>query len=214
MLRLAALLLLIPTVALADITGSARVIDGDTIEIAGQRIRLHGIDAFERAQTCGGEAWPCGARATRWLTAILRGHEVKCEVTGTSYDRKVAVCITGGPLTLGHLLVRLGLALADPIYGRDYLADEAWARKHHKGAWSHRKFVTPWEWRRGKRLTKSDVPPPWDCPIKGNINSKGERIYHVPGGRWYGRTMIDPGRGERWFCTEDEARRAGWRPTR
>ena len=153
MLRLAAVLVLLPTIALADITGSAKVIDGDTIEVASQRIRLHGIDAFERAQTCGAEAWPCGARATRWLTAILRGHTVRCVVTGRSYDREVATCITGGPRTLGHVLVRLGLALADPVKGGDYLADEAWARKHGKGAWSHQPFVAPWNWRRGKRLT-------------------------------------------------------------
>jgi len=135
-------------------------------------------------------------------------------VTGRSYDREVATCITGGPRTLGHVLVRLGLALADPVKGGDYLADEAWARKHGKGAWSHQPFVAPWDWRRGKRLTGSDTPPPMDCPIKGNINSKGERIYHVPGGRWYGRTMIDPGKDERWFCTEDEALSAGWRASK
>jgi len=48
--------------------------------------------------------------------------------------------------------------------------------------------------------------------IKGNIGSKGDRIYHVPGGRWYDKTRIDTGKGERWFCSEAEARAAGWRP--
>ena len=51
-----------------------------------------------------------------------------------------------------------------------------------------------------------------DCLIKGNINSHGERIYHMPGSKWYARTKISPSRGERWFCTEEEAIRAGWRP--
>jgi hypothetical protein len=50
-----------------------------------------------------------------------------------------------------------------------------------------------------------------DCAIKGNISRSGERIYHVPGGRWYNATMINPLRGERWFCNEGEARTAGWR---
>ncbi len=49
------------------------------------------------------------------------------------------------------------------------------------------------------------------CLIKGNISRSGERIYHVPGGRWYDATRIDPLRGERWFCSEAEARAAGWR---
>ena len=60
----------------------------------------------------------------------------------------------------------------------------------------------------------ADQPPAGraDCAIKGNIGKGGERIYHVPGSAWYARTRIDEARGERWFCTESEARRAGWRP--
>lgn len=55
---------------------------------------------------------------------------------------------------------------------------------------------------------------PQRCRIKGNISLSGERIYHVPGGRWYDRTRIDTLKGERWFCSEDEARAAGWRKSR
>lgn len=49
------------------------------------------------------------------------------------------------------------------------------------------------------------------CVIKGNISSSGERIYHVPGQKYYSKTKISPSKGERWFCTEKEAREAGWR---
>jgi len=50
------------------------------------------------------------------------------------------------------------------------------------------------------------------CEIKGNISYRhNERIYHLPGQRWYSRTVIDPRRGERWFCTEQEAIANGWR---
>lgn len=49
------------------------------------------------------------------------------------------------------------------------------------------------------------------CQIKGNISSRGERIYHVPGGAYYGRTKISPAKGERFFCSEAEAEAAGWR---
>ena len=52
--------------------------------------------------------------------------------------------------------------------------------------------------------------PPAKCLIKGNISERG-RIYHVPGSRWYGETQIDPSKGERWFCTVEEAVAAGWR---
>lgn len=50
-----------------------------------------------------------------------------------------------------------------------------------------------------------------DCLIKGNISSSGEKIYHVPSGQFYSRTKITESKGERWFCTEAEARAAGWR---
>ncbi|MDE0679365.1 MAG: endonuclease [Gammaproteobacteria bacterium] len=49
-----------------------------------------------------------------------------------------------------------------------------------------------------------------ECRIKGNISAKG-RIYHLPGTRYYAQTVIDPDKGERWFCSEDEAKQAGWR---
>ena len=52
---------------------------------------------------------------------------------------------------------------------------------------------------------------PEGCRIKGNISLNGERIYHVPGGEWYDETRIDRSRGERWFCSENEAQAAGWR---
>ncbi|MBJ3783841.1 sunset domain-containing protein [Devosia sediminis] len=52
------------------------------------------------------------------------------------------------------------------------------------------------------------------CVIKGNVNTKGERIYHVPGQKYYEETRIQASHGERWFCTEEEARAAGWRKSR
>lgn len=53
------------------------------------------------------------------------------------------------------------------------------------------------------------------CQIKGNISTKtGERIYHVPGQRFYDQTRIDPSKGERWFCSEEDAKRAGWRKSK
>ena len=56
--------------------------------------------------------------------------------------------------------------------------------------------------------------PERQCPIEGNINSKGVRIYHPPGCKYYSSTVIDPKLGERWFCSEQEAIAAGWRRTK
>jgi hypothetical protein len=54
-----------------------------------------------------------------------------------------------------------------------------------------------------------------DCNIKGNISiNSGERIYHLPGQQYYAETRISPQHGEQWFCSEAEARSAGWRRSR
>ena len=52
------------------------------------------------------------------------------------------------------------------------------------------------------------------CVIKGNVSTQGERIYHVPGQKYYDDTRISASHGERWFCSEEEARAAGWRRSR
>lgn len=70
-------------------------------------------------------------------------------------------------------------------------------------------YFIPWS----KLAGRPSGAPIRVCNIKGNINEGGERIYHVPNGKWYEKTNINESKGERWFCSEDEARGAGWRPT-
>ena len=71
----------------------------------------------------------------------------------------------------------------------------------------------PWAFRED-RWGRAVAEAPGGCPIKGNINRDGERIYHTPWSPWYGRTQIDEAHGERWFCDEAEAVAAGWRAAR
>jgi hypothetical protein len=71
----------------------------------------------------------------------------------------------------------------------------------------------------GKEVLQSDERPPNSassnhCVIKGNINDRGQRIYHMPGDKFYGRTNISAAKGERWFCSEVEATAAGWQRLR
>jgi endonuclease YncB( thermonuclease family) len=83
------------SLAHADITGPARIVDGDTIEVAGERIRLHGIDAPESKQTCEwqGKTIPCGRLATLALIDLTAGAEVTCKTREKDrYRRWVAVC--------------------------------------------------------------------------------------------------------------------------
>jgi hypothetical protein len=114
-------------------------------------------------------------------------------------------------------MVRAGLALAYLQYGDDYVTEEADARAAHRGLWGS-EFTPPWDWRRNPRPEpRSTAPatesPSGDCSIKGNISENG-RIYHVPGSRSYEDTVINESRGERWFCTQQQAQAAGWRAPR
>ena len=105
-------------------------------------------------------------------------------------------------------MVLNGWALAYRRYSTEYVDEELSAREARSGLWRG-EFVPPWEWRRGKRIQADAVPN--GCAIKGNISSKGERIYHSPGAQHYDRTKINTEKGERWFCTEADAVAAGWR---
>lgn len=132
------------------LAGVASVIDGDTIEIHGQRIRLEGIDAPESAQLCAeadGKQWRCGQRAALALADHLRNRTVACEPTGRDrYKRTLAVCRIGGG-NVNEWLVRQGWALAYRRYSIAYVPAEEAARAAGAGIWTG-EFVPPWEWRR------------------------------------------------------------------
>ena len=205
----------------AQLSGRAAVIDGDTLRLGGERIRLHGIDAAESRQTClaprTGKRWRCGAASTRALRRHIGRRQVACEERDRDrYGRIVAVCRVGRK-DLNRWMVSQGWALAYRQYSRDYVDAERAAKAAKRGLWRGT-FVPPWEWRRGKRLQGSPgsagEPARGRCRIKGNISRNGTRIYHVPGGQFYDRTRINTARGERWFCSEAGARAAGWRRSR
>lgn len=192
-----------------SISGVASVIDGDTIEIHGKRIRLHGIDAPESAQTCrreNGTIWRCGQQAANELSAFIGRRTVTCTRTDTDrYGRTVAICKTSTD-DINEWMVRKGLAVAYRRYSGAYVAAETDAKMNKAGMWGGT-FDMPWDWRRGQR---SAEVPAGKCAIKGNISRNGKRIYHIPGDRWYDATRINTEAGERWFCSESDARKAGW----
>lgn len=205
-----------PDRAVEYVAGQARVVDGDTLDIAGTRIRLEGIDAPESGQQCirssrgmHGASWSCGADATRALAALVAGREVRCEGSERdSYDRLIAICRVGST-EINAEMVRRGLARAFVRYSRRLESVERGAREMRLGIWQGSNEPA-WDYR-ARRWAEAEAQAPGDCAIKGNISRHG-RIYHLPGSAIYDAVRIDPSRGERWFCSEAEARAAGWRP--
>ena len=152
----------------------------------------------------------CGAESSRKLRELVGDQDVMCYETGRDqYGRTVAIC-RAGDIELGAAMVMSGLALAYRQYGTEYVQHETAAKDATRGIWSG-DFVAPWDWRRGRRLVAETND---DCLIKGNINRQSDRIYHVPGSSFYAATVINGSRGERWFCSEEEAQDAGWRAPR
>src|SRR5512134_2004810 len=136
----------------ADVTGPAKVIDGDTIVVAGERIRLQGIDAPELQQTCTayGQPWACGRTSAEWLRERLNGRQVECVGHARDrYERLLAVCYVGGD-SINERLVSEGWALDYRKYSSDYLQAEADAKRAGAGIWRG-EFTPPWEWRAARR---------------------------------------------------------------
>jgi len=130
-----------------------RVVDGDSLELGAQRVRLIGIDALELHQTCrdaSGAAIACGLQARAALAALVEAGPVRCAEEATDrFGRSLARCTNGRGEEINRALVREGWALA---YAGDarYAAEERAARRARRGIHA-REFVPPAEWRRGQR---------------------------------------------------------------
>ena len=199
--------------AAADVTGTVRVIDADTIDVGQPRVRLHAIDAPELDQTClteHGLAFACGEWVSAQVAARFGGARARCTRTDTDrYGRTVATCQVNG-VDMGQEIVANGWAFAYRRYGMDYDLDEKSAYIADRGLHGFR-VQSPAQFRQTR--TKGRIPPDPACRIKGNISKNGQ-IFHVPGQEFYERTGINTAKGERWFCTPAQARAAGWRAAR
>ena len=126
------------------------MIDGDTLEVQGQRIRLWGIDAPESLQSCtrGGEGYRCGTDAANALDRFIAERPVTCVPHGRPdrYRRTVAICSVAGN-DVGGWMVGQGMAVDYPRYSlRAYASQQSGAVEGGRGLWSG-EFQMPWDWR-------------------------------------------------------------------
>jgi micrococcal nuclease len=211
------------TPALACISPAARreealvtgITDGDSIEVKVRgvpfRVRYIGIDAPEmEGGLLAGDAFAANRALVAGKTIVM----IRDLSEADRYGRLLRY-ILAGDIFVNRELVRLGLARAanyppDIACTAELRAAEEEARAALRGFWGLLGSPT-YATNAGASCAGGCLTPPAGCRIKGNINSEGEKIYHVPGGKYYEQTVIEPERGERWFCSEAEAVAAGWR---
>lgn len=213
--------------AAAPLSGIGRSIDGDSLMVGEQEVRLFGIDAPEFTQTCtrAGLPWACGSAAADQLSKLVTGKQVSCVSLGVDKYRRVVARCTVGFTDLNRTMVATGYALAFRRYSTNYISAEESAKVARRGIWSGT-FKLPSDVRHGsddhqlstsvsdnhprpERPVRSKPQPSGDCNIKGNNSRLGDRIYHLPGMLYYEQTVA-----EQIFCSEADARAAGYRRSR
>lgn len=139
-----------------ELSGRARVIDGDSLAIGNREIRIKGIDAPEGRQTCTreGREWACGEAAADALRALVAGKSVVCRLEGDDRFRRALAHCVAEQRDLGEAIVEMGYAVS---YG-EYLAAEQEARAARRGLWSGT-FERPRDWRRTHEPAHRDGRP-------------------------------------------------------
>lgn len=230
-LSLVLLLVASASAAAAPLSGIGRSIDGDSLMVGQREVRLFGIDAPEFTQTCTrkGQPWACGSAAADQLSKLVTGKQVGCVSLGVDKYRRVLARCSVGVTDLNRAMVATGFALAYRRYSMDYISAEESAKASKRGMWSST-FQLPSDFRHAdddhylptpspkqrERMDQAPVTntlskpkPVGNCNIKGNRSRSGNWIYHLPGMPDYAHTVA-----EEVFCSEAQARAAGYRRSR
>ncbi len=218
---LAPLLIAMAAASQQPLTGVARAGDGDSLTIRETRVRLFGIGAPEFDQLCqrGGSKWECGRDAADQLSKLVTGRHVFCLPVGTDQHERLLARCTAGAVDVNRTMVASGYAVAFRRYSTDYVTAEDSAKAARRGLWAGtfempaelraratpRKVATPAR-RTPRRVARPESRYADGCLIKGNHSRRGDWIYHLPGMPYYAQT-----RPEAMFCSEAEARAAGYR---
>ncbi len=146
------LVLLVAPPALAGPAGPATVIDGNTLEVAGARLRLHGIDAPDLDQPCRlrGRTQSCGVIARAALMDLTAGAELDCEMRGRDAAGRAHATCTADGYDVAEGMVYTGWALALDAAPARYHTVERQAETARRGLWLGQ-FMAPSEWRRRRQ---------------------------------------------------------------
>jgi endonuclease YncB( thermonuclease family) len=197
-----------------EIAGPAAALTGDSMRVDGALVRLAGIQAPAAGQPCyrdDGRRWNCASAARSGLAKILRAHSVTCTPSGQEDGgRTIANCVIDGSRDVATELVRDGYVFAtDNSFFSSLGGEESVAREAKHGIWQG-EVIRPKEWRdQAWEAAKRDAPD--GCPIKGVVRAS-TKIYALPWSDGYANARVRPERGERWFCSEDDAKAAGFIP--
>ncbi len=134
------------------IKGKPKVIDGDTLHIGNNKIRLHAIDAPEKKQKCtkNNIEWDCGLQSTKFLKKLIGNDQIRCVANSKDkYKRYIGVCYKNN-IDLNAQMVINGWAIAYQYYSLDYIKEEEQAKINKIGIWSG-EFLEPYLFRKKNR---------------------------------------------------------------
>lgn len=190
------------------VEGRPTVLAGDRLKVGGTTVKLYGVEAPEAGQECAGTK-SCAAVAKAALTKLTQGKRVACSISGRTDDGTSSARCTVESADLAAQLVRSGALFAETGLFATYAAQEREARNANLGVWRNN-TERPAE-HRTKAWEEAKGDAPNGCPIKGVVSGDA-KTYVLPWSPSYERTKVRTNRGERWFCSESEARQAGWKP--
>ncbi len=199
------------------VEGRASLVGADVVRLGDTTVRLAGIEVPDRDQRCirsgsgaNAKSWACGEEAREATNRPIRSQALKCEVGEKSTSGVATGRCRAGTTDIAEALVRGGHVFAEAGLLSAYGKAENEAKSAKAGLWnSSAEPERPAAWR-ARLWAEAKQQAPEGCPIKGRV-ARGERVYVLPWSTEYAKARISKSKGERWFCTEEEAVAAGWR---